>query len=404
MKTILIAFIFLITATSLFSQKNYEKGYFIGNDNHRTECLIKNYDRRNNPRAFIYKLNVKDQPQKGDTASVREFGVYGYFKFIRAKVKIDRSGYRIGELTTDREPVWSDELLFLRVLAEGNASLYSFEDDDVCRFFYSVLDSSVHQLVQKKYLIEKDKVGSNDIFGYNNQFRQQLWMEVRCTNLSMRSMEKIEYTQNSLVKYFETYNNSTGNQTIKYSDNSKKEIFNLRLTPGIDISSLQLPNPVTGIDILSVENNVSFRLGMECEFKLLFHKNKWSIIFEPTFQYFRSEEGSNNYPTTIAFNSIDFPVGLRRYFSINEHSRLFMNAFYISKLSVNFNSMIHNSSYPISEISTGASFSVGGGIDYKRTSLEVRYYTNRDLLASYSFWDTNYTRFSVIFGYRFLKK
>jgi hypothetical protein len=76
---------------------------------------------------------MTDQSKKGDTASVKEFGVYGSFKFIRAKVKIDRSSYKLGELTPDREPVWSDELLFLRVLAKGKASLYSYED--LSRFF-----------------------------------------------------------------------------------------------------------------------------------------------------------------------------------------------------------------------------------------------------------------------------
>ncbi len=404
MKTIYVALILFLITISSFSQKNYENGYFIDNENKRTECLIKNSDLRNNPHVLYFKSNTTDQPNKGDLESVKEFGVYGKFKFIREKVKIDRSGYRIGDLTTERESIWSEEILFLKVLAEGKASLYGYEDEDIEKYFYSISDSSVHQLIHKKYLIDKDNTESNDLIGYNNQFRQQLWMEVRCSFSSMSFMEKLNYDKNDLVYYFEMYNKSNGNQTIKYSDNSKKNIFNLKLTPGINISSLQIPNPITGINIINTENNVSFRLGIESEFIFPYYKNNWSVIFEPTFQSLQTKQEDNNHHTTINFNSIDFPIGLRRYFFINEHSKLFLNGIYISKLSKNFNStMIYSSTYPLNEISTSGSFAIGGGLDFKKTSLEIRYYTKRDFLGSYAYWHSDYTRFSLIIGYRFFK-
>ena len=39
----------------------------------------------------------------------------------------------------------------------------------------------------------------------------------------------------------------------------------------------------------------------------------------------------------------------------------------------------------------------------KKTSLEIRYYTKRDFLGSYAYWHSDYTRFSLIIGYRFFK-
>lgn len=48
------------------AQINFEKGYFISNDNEKIECLIKSIDWKNNPTEFKYKLNEKQTCQKID--------------------------------------------------------------------------------------------------------------------------------------------------------------------------------------------------------------------------------------------------------------------------------------------------------------------------------------------------
>ena len=54
MKTNLVALIFLLIAKCSFGQIRYENGYYIDNNNRRTECLIKNVDWGNNPKGFIF--------------------------------------------------------------------------------------------------------------------------------------------------------------------------------------------------------------------------------------------------------------------------------------------------------------------------------------------------------------
>ncbi|MCX6222219.1 MAG: hypothetical protein NTZ69_14670 [Bacteroidia bacterium] len=397
MKSIILFFSFLLTSVCTFGQTKFLKGYFINTESKKTECLIRSMEGKINPIEFQYKTDENGPIIKGEIDSISAFEIYGNCKFIRAKVKIDRSGYRISELTTDRNPEWVEEKIFLKVISEAKATLFVYEDGEIIRYFYSVLDSPIQQLVFKKYLIDKDKIG------YNYQFRQQLWMDVRCSNSSMSSMESINYDQKDLMKYFEKYNQSNGNATKKYGDNSNKNLINFKITPGINISSLKLANPITGVNILNIAGDANFRLGLESEFLLSYLKNKWAIVFEPTFQYLKSEQESETFPTTIQFNSIDFPIGLRHLFVLNEHSKIFLNGFYISRLSVNFNSSIHNSTYPISEITTGASYAVGGGFNYKKISLEARFYTKRNLLKSYSYWKTDYSRFSFIIGYKLSK-
>ena len=41
---------------------------------------------------------------------------------------------------------------------------------------------------------------------------------------------------------------------------------------------------------LKFDSNTNVSLGIEAEFILPFNKNKWAIIFEPTYQYYKTEK------------------------------------------------------------------------------------------------------------------
>ncbi len=129
---ILIA-IFNINA---FSQIQFEKGYFISNKNEKIECLIRNNDWKNNPTEFDFKLTKDSESQSLNISTIKEFSIPGSFKFIRAPVKIDRSTDIASLLGTDRNPKWESDTLFLKVLVEGKATLYSYSKGNLFRFFF----------------------------------------------------------------------------------------------------------------------------------------------------------------------------------------------------------------------------------------------------------------------------
>ena len=64
MKKFLLVLFFELFFLQSYSQVNYEKAYFIDNDNVRTECFIKNKDLYNNPNTFEYKLNQEESVAK----------------------------------------------------------------------------------------------------------------------------------------------------------------------------------------------------------------------------------------------------------------------------------------------------------------------------------------------------
>ena len=398
MKTqILYLFLTLLTLSS-FGQITFEKGYFIDNENNRTECLINNYDWKNNPKEIEFRTDKNLETQKVETASIKEFGINGYSKYKRFITRIDRSLSDISTLSTKSSPEWKEEQLLLKVLVEGKASLYYYEDKSLSIFFYSVVDSVVQQLIYKEYLTEDNTIG------INNKFRQQLWLDVNCSGTTQSSVESLSFQKKALEEYFKEYNKCSGNSFVEYKKKKTGELFNLSLAPGINYSNISIANSVSNMRDTDFGYKVCLSFGLEAEFILPFNKNKWGILFEPTYQYFNSTSQNELGNATINFRSLEFPIGLRYYFFLDKNLTLFINGLYIPGLSPDFNStIVFNSNYatPL-ELKTRRSLAIGGGIGYSRFSAEIRYYLNKDILSDYGFWYTNYNRYSLLLRFNIL--
>ncbi|MFB6317705.1 hypothetical protein [Saccharicrinis sp. FJH54] len=396
-------FLFLMTSYT-FGQIRFEKGYFIDNENIRTECLIKNIEWKDNPVDFIYKYNEADEINKNTIDSVKEFGIYGNVLYRRFNVKIDNSSDNVNRISLKKDPVWSEETLFLKLLVDGKASLYIYEDGNIERYFYSVKDSPVTQLIYRKYLNDK-------AITYNNKFRQQLWIDVRCDNTKMKTVEYLNYRQKDLKKYFMNYNECMGDTITTsniYNGKSavhqfKNHFYNLKVTSGISNLFFSADHHTSDSRNFSFGTQRNIRFGLESEFVLPFNKNKWSLFFEPTYQYFSAEDNSGTEYKRIDFKTIEFPIGLRYYFFLNKNFKLYLNASYISSYAMYFDSKIEfeYSYHPDLEFPHKNNFAFGGGFDYKRFNLGYRYYLDRHLWNPY--YTINYERTSIIIGYKLLK-
>ncbi len=401
MKTKLIALILLISVSAI-GQINFEKGYFINNENQRVECLIKNIDWNNNPEEFEYKLTANSETKKGTLNTIKEFVITGFSKYVTADAKIDVSPPDLYNLSNERDPIWSQQRIFLKVLVEGKGILYYYEKNGLIRFFYSVSDTSVTQLIYKEYYTTDNKVAKN------LKFREQLWLYVRCDNASMSSVENIHYRESELIEYFKKFNQKDDTLSAISPKKGRNNSYHLKVCPGINYSSVSIKNTSLQRYNTDFDNKINFRLGMEAEYILPFNMNKWGIIFEPTFQYYYSAKQMDTYNANIRFNSIDFPFGLRYYLFLNQQINLFVNSIFIPSFSLCFNSTSeHQSTNSVIftttlDLKTIESFAFGGGIGYKKFSAELRYYTNRNILKGYRSWISDYTRFSLILGYRIL--
>lgn len=382
-----------ILSTHCYSQISFEKGYYINNNEQKIECLIKNMDWRNNPTALEYKLSADAASNKLAIKLVKEFGVYNYSKYTRSNVNIDRSSKNLDDLSTIRNPIFKEETLFLKVLIDGKSSLYQYEDESLIRFFYRKDSSQViEQLVFKIYKT------SGDMIGENNMFKQQLLNDFKCQGIKDKEIERISYTKEELVNFFVRYNQCNSSELVNFEEKQKKDLFNLSPRLGINSSSLSIQGAISSSKDVDFGNQVGFRLGIEAELILPFNKNKWSIIIEPTYQYFKSEKIFTTYNTKVDYKSLELPIGLRYYFFLNNNSKIFINTSFI--LDFASNSTVSYSTGAELEITNSPN--LGFGLGYKQNdkySLELRYHTNRDILSNYAFYSTGYNTLSVIFGY-----
>jgi len=405
-----ILFTVLLTLLSIksYSQIVFENGYFINESDQKINCLIKNIDWEDNPSKFEYKISQDEPTQKGDIQTIKEFGINGVSKYIRAKVKIDISSDELNDLNSEKNPIFREEELFLKVLIEGKASLYLYENRNLTRYFYSANGSFINQLVYKRYMINESNVAQN------NLFRQQLFNDLKCQGITSRSVEDIEYGKKDLKKLFSNFNECTNSAYVSYGLKQKNDLFNLSFRPGLNLGNLVIQNSPASFYNTDFGNKLSFRFGIEAEFLLPFKKNKWGIIIEPTLQSFKLEKTiKSNYDPTIPvfwgglvsnvkYQAIELPLGVRHYFFFNNESQIFINVSYV--LVFNNNSTIEfrtgsGSLVSSKDIKSGNAVAVGMGFKYKnRYGIEMRYQTGREIINDY-YWSSDYKTFSVIFGY-----
>ena len=389
-KFYVIALTFFIASVNQ-AQILFEKGYFIDYRNARIDCLIRNVDWKNNPEKFDYKLSEDTEIKTINIKETKEFGIGSTLKLVRFRVGIDRSSDNINKLTYNRLPEFKQEDIFLKVILEGKATLYSYSSDAIERFFFSIDSIKPQQLVYKSYKTNDDKIGKN------NTYKQQIFEKLSCGNIQVKDIDKIGYNRTDLTKIFTAYNQCESGSSITYEEKTKKDLFNLSIRPRYNISSLSINQRVSDFRDADFGTKSQFSIGLEAEIILPFNKNKWAITIEPTYNSFNAKETTVNQSVTIDYKSISVPFGVRHYFYLSTNSQLFINGLYI--LNFDLNSVFdyeHTLDY---EVDSRNNLALGIGFKYKnRFIIELREALKTDLLGN-SYWDADYKQSSIIVGY-----
>ena len=404
MKKDLPVFLLLIVSLTCFSQQTFEDGYSIDNYDQRLEIQIKTRKWRDNPNQFDYRLSKNGKVQEATIDSVKEFGLNdNSFRYIRRTVNIDRSRENLYNLSTTREPEYKEEQLFLRVLLEGKATLYLYSDGNLHRFFYSKETPEIEQLVFKKFKTPDGKTMEN------NEFRQQLWNDLKCSTIELNRIQNMEYKKSRLIDLFKDYNNCKSSDFVFYEEKEKSSLFHLAVRPRTNYTALSIENSSVESRNTEFGDKIGLGIGIEIETTLPFNTRKWAIFVEPIFQYFQSEQASQTNTvhggTQIVktdYKSIELPVGLKYYFFLNQNFRFFLSASYVLDFSLNssvdyarYDGYVFNSL----ELDQGVNPAIGVGYQYTNYSLAVRYQFSRNILASYSSWNSGYQTTSLILGY-----
>lgn len=413
MRKILLT-LFILTFSLANAQIDFEKGYFISNSGTKTECYIKNLDWRNNPTTFEYKISPEDKESlKATIAAVEEFGIDNSSKFKRYKINIERSVNQMSELTVNKNPIWKEETLFLKVLIEGHATLFYYADGNVFKYFFETKSTPAEQLIRIKYINTDPENGASGGISENNQFRQQLFTALKCGAISENDFKNLNYDTTPLMKVFKKYNSCINPEaTNTFEEKAKKDLFSLTFTPGINYTSLSITDPNVTNYSTSLDGKITFKIGVELEYTLPFNKNTWSVFINPAYQKYKNEKqyiatytyGLTRDVNVVAeYSSVEIPIGIRRYFYLNQNSKIFVNGAFVLNYFGDTKMNFDNGTI-ILESASRHNFAFGIGYKYKdRFSAEIRTNTAAEILSDYSGWSSNYSATGIVLGYRFLK-
>ncbi len=141
---------------------------------------------------------------------------------------IDRSPSEMNELVRNPNPEFNNEVLFLKVLIEGRASLDEYTQRNISRFFYSIDGQEINQLVFKYYLAGNGQKKKNE------QFKQQLLSDLQCKELRRSEIDRLNYTQKDLTRLFVVNNDCIGVGYVNYAEKKGKDVYHISLRPGLN--------------------------------------------------------------------------------------------------------------------------------------------------------------------------
>ncbi|WP_300490128.1 outer membrane beta-barrel protein [Flavobacterium sp.] len=402
MKKILLFALLLITTLTTQAQIKFEEGYIIKNGNERITCWIKNLDWRNNPKEIEYKRDENGTVETANWSNIKAFGFTNQkVKFISAWIKLDRSSEKMASLSRSPEPIFNEEGQFLRVLVEGDASLYLFEDENSYKFFYSYNGSEIEPLIFKSYLDENIQIRANE------DYKNQILTNLKCESITREILRKLRYRDNDLIDIFEAYNtckNPSGAASTFKQEIVRKSALHLSARIGLNTTSASFDSNSKnfGEPYVDFGNKMTFRIGAELEYILPLYGNKWSLILEPSFQSYKSEIVQDGFTHSLDYKSLDIPVGVRYYMHLNDKSALFINGIFSYNIDLG-SKLVYTVYTQPTEVNVDPvyNFGIGAGFRFlERFSFELRYATNRSLVNNETKYDSKYNTTSFILGYR----
>lgn len=391
----LLLFLVTFSFTSM-SQELFQEGYFIDNNGEKINCLIKNEGWIDNPREFQYKMSASDDASKGRIDDIAEFSV-GETKFIRWTIDLDYSSNKTEKLSSKKEPEFKNETHFLRYLVEGEASLLTYKNSDLRRFFLSMNHKEPISLIYKIY--KKPETG---LTAKNTLFRRQLMQNIVCGDITIDRLTEIRYNKNDLVRVTNEYNECQGTESVIYKGEEGKKIqVRIAIRPGVRLVNYETKRSFSGSPTQATfDKTPSIRLGAEFEFILPGNNQRWAILLEPVFQKYETtgprerEWNVTREEAEISYQSIEISFGIRHYFILSESSRLFVNGL-LTLDNPSSDSQVKTSND--FEIDSGTNSNLGIGYKYNdRFSGEVRYGFKRDLLEQWNIANShNFVSFVV---------
>jgi hypothetical protein len=192
----------------------------------------------------------------------------------------------------------------------------------------------------------------------------------------------------------------SGQKTIADNERGK---FDFKITTGLSLAKTVVERK-NGDFIHRNDNESVFGVGLEAEYFLPRNNQRWSLFVQPNVQYYETgtpRQQSKPEPKDfmhMEYNFIQIPVGIRYYIPLKNSSKIFINASYTIIVGAAGN-ITFNDSSPDKYGNEGG-IALGGGYNYKRISIELRYDFKRNITYYTAPENINYSSLGLIGSFR----
>ncbi|MDX2284641.1 MAG: hypothetical protein NW241_10785 [Bacteroidia bacterium] len=371
----------LLSITSLFAQPDfsYEPGAWTDLDGQVHEGLILNLRWADIPARISFRTSRDADVQTIEAAGIAALRIGEALRYERHAVQIDIPIETRGRVSTTRNPEWQSDTLLLRVLAEGSASLYVYQQADLVRYFIRTGDGPLEQLIYKRYITPDNLIKENQAFA------GQLQIKLACEG-ALPNDGSLRYTSRYLKSVFQSYYACQGEAARVYS--SRHGSLHVHLVPALRVSEIAFSSEI-GRKYLPT-------LGVDAEFLLPVWRRRLALHTEPSY---RSFNGSTSGGVVIRYRAVDFVYGLRLYPLSRPGSRFHP---YVSAArlisAASARSTIRYGQIQELGLNPGGVFCFSAGLRYGRFGGEVRYYQQQQLRLG--FQSTALSTVSISAAYR----
>lgn len=399
-------FLFVLCATSVWAQTNFEKGSYTDNTGKTVSGYIKNLDWKDNPTAIEFSTSADGSDSVEKTIrEIQGFEIDGKSKYIRELANIDKSPQQVGELNYDRNPEVKLKTVFLKVLMDGQTKLFRHREGKHLSLFFINKDGLIELLVYKRFLnVEKNIVE-------NNYYKQQLLNEFSCDKGPMPEVSSLRYNSATILNYMRKYNACMGMNKIEIYQEERGPRWGLTLIGGVNFNSYSIRDGASRS--FNFGNATTPTFGFELQYILPTNNDKWAIFIDARTMSFSADRqftipaglGTSFITQTLEFDykAVEVAAGVRHYFYLGEKSRLFISANYGAEVSSS--SIIDNERSSDTEVSTPVgTYGIGLGYTYGNLRVEARHNGTKDHFSKgKSSGTSSYSSFMLTLGYTLVR-
>ena len=278
MRFLFILLASLLNISLLTAQKYYLEGNTTNTEGVKQSGLIDYRDWKYNPEIIRFIPDGSKIPLLFSPSSLKSFSVNNE-KFISAEVTIERTPDKFNELLYSRERIISEEQVFLRVLVEGETSLFYYNEKKSGKHLYIKKGATGEITELARYSTISEIEGKRELI-VKDEYKDQLENLIRDCRMVTPLIHLADYTMEDLTELVEEYNTCIGKE-IDYIADLPKIKFHLVVSAGLsaykvnfyssdpddlaaaDFSTSYRPSVAAGLDIVFPSSRKAFSIYNE---------------------------------------------------------------------------------------------------------------------------------------------